>query len=234
MNYTTTLRAEQGAEAPWVEAFDGLAEYYDAYRPGYPPEAFDLLFAGGALPERLIADVWAGTGKSTAPLLAGAEASRLCIAVEPSCDMRRVLSRNFAGNPRPQTIRAAVSGGTASGMRCRDIVPQTADAGEERAGKQGGTDRLEFAGLRRCLSAFRARRPEPIREQRSPRRQRAVWHNSRETRTDIHRATHAIKQAGLIWIRYSSAMRAAAPGSLHQRPDACQCPMTREIPFAQG
>lgn len=68
------------------ERFDGIAERYDRYRPGYPRAAIEALLAGLA-PVAAIADIGAGTGISTRALaLAGAKP----IAVEPNDEMRAI------------------------------------------------------------------------------------------------------------------------------------------------
>jgi ubiquinone/menaquinone biosynthesis C-methylase UbiE len=72
-----------------AEAFRGVAELYDRARPGYPPDAVDLLRERLALgPGRTVLDIAAGTGKLTRLLVpSGARV----IAVEPLAEMRNLL-----------------------------------------------------------------------------------------------------------------------------------------------
>ncbi len=83
------------------ERFDGIAEGYDRYRPGYPAAAIEALLAGLA-PNAVVADVGAGTGISTRALaVAGAKP----IAVEPNDEMR-ALARASGVDARPGTAAA--------------------------------------------------------------------------------------------------------------------------------
>jgi ubiquinone/menaquinone biosynthesis C-methylase UbiE len=69
-----------------------VAELYDRVRPGYPEEAVAYLRSQlGLGPDRVVADIAAGTGKLTRDLVAsGAHV----IAVEPLAEMRAVLAEN--------------------------------------------------------------------------------------------------------------------------------------------
>jgi ubiquinone/menaquinone biosynthesis C-methylase UbiE len=71
--------------------FDRVAEIYERTRPGYPPAAVEAIVARLRVePGRRIADLGAGTGKLTIPLLqAGAE----IVATEPVPTMRVQLER---------------------------------------------------------------------------------------------------------------------------------------------
>jgi SAM-dependent methyltransferase len=73
---------------PWrARTFGARAEDYERWRPSYPPDAVAWLVPPGAA---RVADVGAGTGKLTGPLLAlGLEV----VAVEPDPDMLAVLRR---------------------------------------------------------------------------------------------------------------------------------------------
>ncbi len=83
------------------ERFDGIAERYNRYRPGYPVAAIEALLAG-LPPLAVVADVGAGTGISTRALaLAGAKA----IAVEPNDEMRALASASGV-DARPGTAYA--------------------------------------------------------------------------------------------------------------------------------
>lgn len=74
--------------------FDAAAGVYARARPGYPHAAIDIL--AGSLPQGLIADVAAGTGKLTAPL---AELGLDMVAVEPVEGMRREFVAALPGVP---------------------------------------------------------------------------------------------------------------------------------------
>jgi SAM-dependent methyltransferase len=81
---------------------------YERGRPGYPPDAVDLLAERLRLgPGRTVVDLAAGTGKLTRPLLAtGAEV----VAVEPSAEMRAALpagARAVDGTAEAMPLTAA-------------------------------------------------------------------------------------------------------------------------------
>ena len=78
---------------PATHGFDSSAERYERGRPGYPAAAIDRLVAGlggAARPGAVVADVGAGTGKLTRPLL---DRGLRVIAVEPVGGMRATLAR---------------------------------------------------------------------------------------------------------------------------------------------
>lgn len=81
------------------DKFSGKADDYDRYRPTYPTELADWLFA--RTNAKTVADIGAGTGKFTKLLLAKAEK---VIAVEPNGDMLKKLYRNV---PTAQIINAS-------------------------------------------------------------------------------------------------------------------------------
>lgn len=87
--------------------FDGLAEAYDVYRPGYPRVIFEALAAELPPGVRCAIDVGAGTGISTQQLLEALGPDWLIIAVEPGADMRRVLARRFKSVPNVQVLDAS-------------------------------------------------------------------------------------------------------------------------------
>lgn len=70
--------------------FEAAADLYDRHRPGYPPEAVEVLARELPLaPGQVVLDLAAGTGKLTRELAAsGADV----VAVEPVAAMRRVLA----------------------------------------------------------------------------------------------------------------------------------------------
>jgi ubiquinone/menaquinone biosynthesis C-methylase UbiE len=88
------------------ERFEGLAEAYNLYRPGYPDVAFDDLVASCGASARIALDLGAGPGNSTAGLRRALPDDWLVIAAEPGHDMRRVLSRRFAIQTGVQVIDA--------------------------------------------------------------------------------------------------------------------------------
>jgi SAM-dependent methyltransferase len=90
--------------------FSGRVADYERGRPGYPDVLFDRLIALAALaPGAPVADVGAGTGLATAPLLAR---GLRVFAVEPNAEMRAVAERRFAGMPGFASLagRAEASG----------------------------------------------------------------------------------------------------------------------------
>jgi SAM-dependent methyltransferase len=101
------------SEAPdTVRRFSGLADRYDRYRPGYPPEAIAAILAG-LPPHAVVADVGAGTGISTRALR---EAGAAAFALEPNDEMRA-----FAGDTGVE-IRAGSAEATGLGARSVDAV----------------------------------------------------------------------------------------------------------------
>ena len=83
-----------------VGRFDGLADAYDQHRPDYPPALFERLVSRAPSAPPLAVDVAAGTGISTRRLLEAAPPGWRVAAIEPGIDMRRVLTRRFADEPR--------------------------------------------------------------------------------------------------------------------------------------
>ncbi|GAB3609900.1 class I SAM-dependent methyltransferase [Humibacter ginsengiterrae] len=74
-----------------ARSFGGVADVYEASRPGYPPEAVTWLVQ----PEQShVVDVGAGTGKLTRALAAG---DREVVAVDPSTQMLEVLRSTVPG-----------------------------------------------------------------------------------------------------------------------------------------
>ncbi len=79
------------------QRFDGVAERYDTFRPGYPEELIDAIVAtvGLAAGARIL-EIGCGTGKATA-LFARRGYSILC--VEPGRNLAAVAVRNLKGYP---------------------------------------------------------------------------------------------------------------------------------------
>src|SRR5579872_720965 len=74
--------------------FSDRVENYVRYRPGYPPEALDVLKTEcGLTTKHVIADVASGTGIWTRSLL---ENGNTVFAIEPNADMRQAGERLLA------------------------------------------------------------------------------------------------------------------------------------------
>jgi SAM-dependent methyltransferase len=94
--------------------FSVRAADYDRYRPGYPPEALDVILAdAGSAP--LVVDVGAGTGQATRALC---ERGMPVIAVEPNPEMRALLERNCPA----ADVRDATAERTGLPDACADVV----------------------------------------------------------------------------------------------------------------
>ncbi|MEL6168074.1 MAG: class I SAM-dependent methyltransferase [Pseudomonadota bacterium] len=98
-----------------VTRFDGLAETYDAYRPGYPRAVFEMMAEAAPKSPRCAVDVGAGTGISTEGLIEVLGPDWLMVGIEPGMDMRRVLVRRFANSANFQA-----SDGRAEAMKLPD------------------------------------------------------------------------------------------------------------------
>ena len=81
-----------------ARSYEAGGEHYDRIRPGYPQGAVRWLFTGiegpAAAPGAEVADVGAGTGKYTRPLVS---AGYRATAVDPSADMLRQLQQSLPG-----------------------------------------------------------------------------------------------------------------------------------------
>jgi ubiquinone/menaquinone biosynthesis C-methylase UbiE len=78
----------------FASAFRAAAEEYERGRPGYPPEAIDVLLRELDRDRRFVAvDLGAGTGKLTRDLT---ERFEHVIAIEPLAEMREQLARAAA------------------------------------------------------------------------------------------------------------------------------------------
>jgi len=77
--------------------FAGRVEDYERGRPGYPEDLFDALLALGELaPGAAVADLGAGTGLASGPLL---RRGLRVFAVEPNPEMRAAAARRLEGRP---------------------------------------------------------------------------------------------------------------------------------------
>ena len=86
------------------QSFDSVAEYYHAYRPGYPTELIeDILQLSGIQPDGSILEIGGGTGKATL-LFAQKGFSMLCL--EPGQNLLKVAERNLAVYPRVRFVKA--------------------------------------------------------------------------------------------------------------------------------
>ena len=90
--------------------FSDRVENYVRYRPGYPPEALDVLKTEcGLTTKHVIADVASGTGIWTRTLL---ENGNTVFAVEPNVDMRQAGERLLAGFPKFTSIAGSAEATT--------------------------------------------------------------------------------------------------------------------------
>ncbi len=86
------------------QVFGGVAEMYDAARPGYPDTLVSAVLDYAALGDRPALEVGAGTGKATVPFATALRTPLVC--VEPDARMAEVLRRNTAPHPH---VRVEVS-----------------------------------------------------------------------------------------------------------------------------
>lgn len=141
--------------------FEGLAEPYDAYRPGYPNEIFAILADNVPRDLPCAIDVGAGTGISTAALRRALPPNWLIIAVEPGTDMRRVLTRRFRGVPQVQALDAAAEAISVPDSSVSLIVACTAFHWFDRRAFFSEAARLLVPGG--LLAIIRNRRvPDPV------------------------------------------------------------------------
>ena len=84
--------------------FSSRAEDYARYRPSYPAEMFDFLFAQGILaPQMAVADVGSGTGIFTKLLL---DRGLEVYAIEPNAEMRRHAETSLAHDGKFHSLPA--------------------------------------------------------------------------------------------------------------------------------
>ena len=82
--------------------FSDRVQNYVRYRPGYPPEALEVLKKEcGLLPEHVVADIASGTGIWTRMLL---ENGNRVFGVEPNADMREAGERLLSAFPSFSSI----------------------------------------------------------------------------------------------------------------------------------
>jgi SAM-dependent methyltransferase len=85
----------------WLKSrtsFDGIADLYDQYRPGYPPVLVEFVVEKSTLPQNgQILEIGCGTGIAT-QLFAARGYNLLC--VEPGVKLVGLAQRKLAGNPR--------------------------------------------------------------------------------------------------------------------------------------
>ncbi len=87
---------------PTARRFNGRAELYERWRPGYPAELLPFLRQTiGLAPEWIVADVGSGTGIFTRMLL---EAGHIAYAVEPNEEMRAIAERTLGGYPSFRSV----------------------------------------------------------------------------------------------------------------------------------
>jgi len=93
--------------------FSDRVENYVRYRPGYPPEALQVLKDEcGLRPEHVVADIASGTGKWTRTLL---ENGNTVFGIEPNTEMRQAGEKLLAEFPK-----FCSSAGTAEGTTLAD------------------------------------------------------------------------------------------------------------------
>lgn len=109
--------------------FDGLAERYRRYRPGYREAAMAVIGAAcraAGFADRSALDVGAGTGIATRALAAALDPGWRLLAVEPGLDMRQTAARELRAEPN-----ISVLDGAAEALPAADgsiAVVQTAQA----------------------------------------------------------------------------------------------------------
>lgn len=108
------------AEAPDpTKRFSGRVDSYARYRPGYPPEALDVLRIEGALKDSdVVADIGSGTGiLSELFLRRGHEV----YGVEPNAQMRAAAERLLAASPGFHSVAGSAEA-TTLGNRSADLA----------------------------------------------------------------------------------------------------------------
>lgn len=86
------------------QSFDGVAERYHAFRPGYPTELIeDILRLSGIQPNGRILEIGSGTGKAT---LMFAQKGYSILCLEPGQNLIKVAERNLAAYPQVRFVKA--------------------------------------------------------------------------------------------------------------------------------
>ena len=117
--------------------FSDRVENYIRYRPGYPPEALQVLKDNcGLRPDHEVADVASGTGIWTRMLL---ENGNRVVGVEPNAEMRQAGERLLAGFPRFTSVA-----GTAEATTLRDASVDFVTAAQAAHWFQREQARREF------------------------------------------------------------------------------------------
>lgn len=99
-----------------LDAYTGRAEDYEAFRPGYYPDAFAVLEAlVGLHPSWTVADIGSGTGNVLEHLLDRVHA---VYAIEPNAAMRAVAQRKHAAHPSFRSVNAPAE---ATGLPGRSV-----------------------------------------------------------------------------------------------------------------
>lgn len=90
--------------------FSDRVENYVRYRPGYPPQALQVLRdACGLAPQHVVADIASGTGIWTRTLL---ENGNPVFAVEPNAEMRQAGERLLASFPKFTSVEGTAEATT--------------------------------------------------------------------------------------------------------------------------
>lgn len=101
------MSEETKAAINWKEdsqRFDGVADLYDCYRPGYPAELIaDVIQISGIQPDGRILEIGCGTGKATI-LFAPKGYPMVCL--EPGQNLLAVAARNLSAYPQVNFVQA--------------------------------------------------------------------------------------------------------------------------------
>ena len=89
-----------------TEKFTQQSKHYETGRPSYAPGLLQFLFKEQLLKQDIIADIGAGTGKLTKPLL---ERGNHVIAVEPNDAMRQVAQETLKNFEQAQFVKGTDS-----------------------------------------------------------------------------------------------------------------------------
>jgi len=98
--------------------FNGMGKIYSAYRPSYPRELIDYIFADDYADKITAADIGSGTGILTRLLL---DRGATVYAVEPNADMRKIAENDLRGHKNFISTDAAAEA-TTLGDKSVDII----------------------------------------------------------------------------------------------------------------